>query len=457
MSPSRGEKLDGRQRGAVNSRRASSLVARASGDVARTFAARASAADAALNDCHAPAVDPAPIVAAGSSAADDRALRKCAPGKCASPQDEGDRGIGPLAAGARERLAVVPQQAIRRDLGSTFHQTGGTDSEHAHSDGAIPADVATASGAAPALRQSAGKNTMKAGATKNIKVVVKRRLGNTTSLNRLYVPMDMASTFMPPLPSLRVCGKGKEGARNDQRGGEGQPGGRFAGKGAGGAGSKAAAASNFSRMTVTFAVMAEAGPLRVGTGSGAPVVNSDSGGPAFAYDTNSGRAFSNDTNSGHAFSNDTNSVPAFANDANSGPAFANNANSGHVANNIYSGPVANNTSSGPAEDDADLEQPTEGGEKLATSATYYDVEYERRHFGDQVHHRLTKGWQTLCLALKAGVGDTLEMTRYCSRGDFDHKGDHRRQRNEETGVDHGDDDAGPAAERSSAIFVRVVN
>ena len=335
---------------------------------------------------------------------------------------------------------------------------------------------------------------MKAGETKNIKVVVKRRLGNTTSLNRLYVPMDMASTFMPPLPSLRVCGKGKEGARNDQRGGEGQPGGRFAGKGAGGAGSKAAAASNFSRMTVTFAVMAEAGPLRVGTGSGAPVVNSDSGGPAFAYDTNSGRAFSNDTNSGHAFSNDTNSVPAFANDANSGPAFANNANSGHVANNIYigpafannansgpafandagpafannansghvanniySGPVANNTSSGPAEDDADLEQPTEGGEKLATSATYYDVEYERRHFGDQVHHRLTKGWQALCLALKADVGDTLEMTRYCSSGDFDHKGDHCRQRNEEGGVDLGDDDPRPAAGSSSTIIVRVVN
>jgi hypothetical protein len=394
---------------------------------------------------------------------------------------------------------------------------------------------------------------MRAGATKNIKVVVRRRLGNTTSLNRLYVPMDMASTFMPPLPSLHVCGKGKKEARNDQRGGDGQPGGRFAGVGAGGAGSKAAAASNFSRMTVTFAVMAEAGPLRVGTGSGAPAVNSDSGGPAFAYDTNSdpvakntnsvpalandtssgpasannansGPAFANDTNSGPAFAHNansgpafandlnsdpvaknTNSVPAFANDTNSGPvandtnsgpasannansghaanniysgpASANNANSGHAANNIYSGPafannansgpvahninsgpVANNTSSGPADDDADLEQPNEGGEeKLATSATYYDVEYERRHFGDQVHHRLTKGWQTVCLALKAGVGDTLEMTRYCSMGDFDHKGDHRRQRNEEGGVDHGDDDPGLAVGSSSAIFVRVVN
>ena len=140
MSPSRGEKLDGRQRGAVNSRRASSLVARAFGNVVRTFAARASAADAAINDCHAPALDTAPIVAAGSSAADgDRALRKCAHGKCASPQDEGDRGIGPSATGARERLAVFPQQAIRRDLGSIFHKTGGTDFDHARSDGAIPA------------------------------------------------------------------------------------------------------------------------------------------------------------------------------------------------------------------------------------------------------------------------------------------------------------------------------
>ena len=87
----------------------------------------------------------------------------------------------------------------------------------------------------------------------------------------------------------------------------------------------------------------------------------------------------------------------------------------------------------------------------------YDVEYERRHFGDQVHHRLTKGWHTLCLVLQAGVGDTLEMTRYCSMGDFDHKGDHRRQRNEEGGVDHGDDDPGLAVGSSSAIFVRVVN
>ena len=491
MSPSRGEKLDGRQRGAVNSRRASSLVACASGNVVRTFAARASAADAAINDCHAPAVDTAPIVAAGSSAADgDRALRKCPHGKCASPQDEGDRGIGPLATGARERLAVFPQQAIRRDLGSIFHKTGGTDSEHAHCDGAIPADVATTSGAAPALRQSAGKNTMKAGATKNIKVVVRRRLGNTTSLNRLYVPMDMASTFMPPLPSLHVCGKGKKEARpkrSDQRGGDGQPGGRFAGEGAGGAGSKAAAASNFYRRTVTFAVMAEAGPLRVGTGSGAPVVDNDSSGPAFTNDTNSVPVFSNDTNSGPAFASDTNSGPAFANNANSGPAFANNinsdpvakntnsvpafandtisgpasannANSGHVANSINNGPVANNRSSDPADDDADLEQPTEGGEeKLATSATYYDVEYERRHFGDQVHHRLTKGWHTLCLVLEAGVGDTLEMTRYRSRGDQDLEDDYHRQNTEETGVDHGDEDAGPAAGSSSVIFVRVVN
>ena len=413
MSPSRGEKIDRRQIGAVNSRGAPSLVARASRNVVRTSAARASAADAAMSDCHAPAVENAPIVATGAtSAADD--YRE--PGKCASPQDEGDRGIGPSAAGARERLAGVPQQAIRRDLGSILHKTGGTGFDHARSDGAIPSDVATAGGAAPALRQSAGKKTMKAGATKNIKVVVRRWLGNKTSLSRLYVPMDMASELMPPLPPLSVCGNSKKEIRNDQRGGEGQSGGRFAGKGAGGAVSNAAAASNFSRMTVTFAVMAEAGPLRVGTGSGAPVVDNAS--------------------SGLAFANNTSSVPAFASNTNSGP-------------------VANNTSRFPADDDADLEQPTEGGEEeLATSATNYDVEYERRHFGDQVHHRLTKGWKTLCLALKAGVGDTLEMTRYCSRGDFDHKGD---QNSEVTGVDHGDEDAGPAAGSSSTIFVRVVN
>jgi len=68
----------------------------------------------------------------------------------------------------------------------------------------------------------------------------------------------------------------------------------------------------------------------------------------------------------------------------------------------------------------------------------YDVEYVRRHFGDQVHHRLTKGWHTLCLVLQAGVGDTLEMTRYYdSRGDQDLGDDHHRQNHEETGVDHG--------------------
>ena len=87
----------------------------------------------------------------------------------------------------------------------------------------------------------------------------------------------------------------------------------------------------------------------------------------------------------------------------------------------------------------------------------YDVEYVRRHFGDQVHHRLTKGWHTLCLVLEAGVGDTLEMTRYRSRGDQDLEDDYHRQNTEETGVDHGDEDAGPAAGSSSVIFVRVVN
>ena len=249
MSPSRGEKIDGRQRGAVNSRGASSLVARASRNVVRSSAARASAADAARNDCHAPAVDNAPIVAAGASSAagDDRDLRKCA-----SPQDG---GIGPSATGARECLAGVPQQAIRRDLGSIFDKNGGTDFEHARSEGAIFADIATASGAAPAFRRSPGKNTMKAGAlpgsldrypsdyktmatfdaatitptenaittamaTKNFKIVVKRQLSNATSLKRLYVPVDMASTFMPPLPSLRFCKKGIKEVRNGQRGGD---------------------------------------------------------------------------------------------------------------------------------------------------------------------------------------------------------------------------------------------
>ena len=69
MSPSRGEKIDRRQRGAVNSRGAPSLVARASRNVVRTSAARASAADAAMSDCHAPAVENAPIVAAGATSA----------------------------------------------------------------------------------------------------------------------------------------------------------------------------------------------------------------------------------------------------------------------------------------------------------------------------------------------------------------------------------------------------
>jgi hypothetical protein len=446
MSPSRGEKIDGRQRGAVNSRGASSLVARASHNVVRSSAARASAADAARNDCHAPAVDKAPIVAAGASpaAGDDSDLRKCDPRKCASPQDG---GIGPSATGARERLAGVPQQAIRRDLGRIFDKNGGTDFEHARSEGAIFADIATASGAAPAFRRSPGKNTMKAGAlpgsldrypsdyttmatfdastitptenvittamaTKNFKIVVKRQLSNATSLKRLYVPVDMASTFMPPLPSLRFCKKGIKEVRNCQRGGEGQAGGRVAGKGAGSAGSKAAAAPSFSRMTVSFAVTAEAGPLLFDNDISAPVVDNDSSGP--------------------------------------------------VVNNESSGPVsANNTSSSPAGaavDDDDLGQPTErGDEKLATSMMLYDVEYERRHFGDQVHHRLTKGWHTLCLVLEAGVGDTLEMARYRSRGDQDLEDDYHRQNNEETGVDHGDEDAGTAAGSSSVIFVRVVN
>jgi len=44
--------------------------------------------------------------------------------------------------------------------------------------------------------------------------------------------------------------------------------------------------------------------------------------------------------------------------------------------------------------------------------TKHEVEYERRQFGDQVHHRLTKGWHALCLNLGASVGDTLEMSKY---------------------------------------------
>jgi hypothetical protein len=44
--------------------------------------------------------------------------------------------------------------------------------------------------------------------------------------------------------------------------------------------------------------------------------------------------------------------------------------------------------------------------------TKHEVEYERRQFGDQVHHRLTKGWYALSLNLGASVGDTLEMSRY---------------------------------------------
>ena len=461
MSPSRGEKMDERQRSAVNSRGASSLVPRASGNVVWASAARASAADAGMNVRLAPAVGKAPIFTAGASAADDDRD----PSKCASPQDDGDRGIAPSAAGARQRLAGVPQQVIRNDLGLFFDKASCSDFEHARSGGVIPAEVPTASGTALAFHQSADANTMKAGAlrgklaqypsddttmttndaatitpaptgnatatatatamataTKTIKIVVRRRLGNATSLTRLYVPMDMASTFMPPLPSLGVCGEEKKKVRNSQRGGDGRAGGRITGKGAGGSGSKAAAGSSLSTMTVSFAVTA--GPLPVGTGSGAPVVDSGSSGPVFS------------------------SAPVFGNDS-----------SGPGVDNDSSGPVANNSSRFPADNDADLEQPTErGDEKLATSTKLYYVEYERRHFGDQVHHRLTKGWQAVCLALKARVGDTLEMTMNRSRGDQDIKGNHRRLGYKDGGVDLGDDDdAGPAAGGSSTIFVRVLN
>ena len=163
------------------------------------------------------------------------------------------------------------------------------------------------------------------------KMVIRRRLGNATALKRLYVPLDSASSFMPPLQSWSVDAELREDKKRRKKGEREEEISRT--RGAGTAGASAGpkeTASRVSRTTVTFAFI----PWNPSSGD-TDRSSSDVGG----------------------------GIPKMSN-----------------------------------------------SEGFAT--TTLDVEYERRHFGDQVHHCLTKGWKALSLMLGARVGDTLEMSRY---------------------------------------------
>ena len=222
-------------------------------------------------------------------------------------------------------------------------------------------------------------------------MVVRRRLSNETALKRLYVSMELSSTFMPALPSpydgVRK-GRGTKGGKSRRRGNAG--GYEGGGKGGGGksraSGSKDNAAS-ISRTTVVFAVVAQ------------------------------------------------------------------------EFTDVFDGKSR----------DGVVELKNGEAHYIERVASVHHVEYERRHYGDQVHHRLTKGWWTVCLILGARVGDTLEMTRYIRKdgrleddqvlsGEQD-----GGERGEGGGNDYADDGAASvsaaaaaaAGTRNSMIYIRV--
>jgi len=216
------------------------------------------------------------------------------------------------------------------------------------------------------------------------KTVIRRRLGNGTALKRLYMPLELAAAFMPPLASP-FAGKERQGV-----GGRKGKGGKEGGGGRGGAAAAAAAAcagsndatSFVSRMTMTFVVV-----LRE-----------------------------------------------------------------------------------PAHLDGDVNGGGDAGYP-ALNTTTHEVEYERRHFGEQVHHRLTRGWPAVCSVLGARVGDVLEMSRRRNiENAFDEEAGESDGAGEENGsadaaavaaaADDDDDDdnaAGAEAGTSTKIFVRIVN
>jgi len=209
MSPSRGEKIDRRQRGAVNSRGASSLVARASRNVFRTSAARVSAADAATSNCRGPAVENAPIVAAGATSA-----AMIIPTLASAPLHR-----------TRATEALVPRQQERENALQSSLSKRSAETSAAYSTKPAVRTLITPALMVPFLpcrndkRRCAGPPTIcgkkhdESRATKNIKVVVRRWLGNKTSLSHLYVPMgekggeEVMLSQLFPLTSV-------EGAKN---------------------------------------------------------------------------------------------------------------------------------------------------------------------------------------------------------------------------------------------------
>ena len=238
------------------------------------------------------------------------------------------------------------------------------------------------------------------------KMVIRRRLSNATALRRLYVPLDVACAFMPPLPSPHFGAESK---------GSGPTAAAAASaicapSGAGSAGSSkaaGAAASSISRTTVLFAVEAE--DSRAGPSAG---ISSGGGGMD---------------------------------------------DSGDPTGGVQGGDALPEVS------------PSDKQAAAATTetTTTHEVEYERRHFGDQVHHRLTKGWYTVCSMLGARVGDTLEMIRggaaaaaaasaAAASAAATATAAANPAASTATDTVAGDDDAPPAATKDPLIFVRIV-
>ena len=230
-------------------------------------------------------------------------------------------------------------------------------------------------------------------------MVVRRRLGKGTALKRLYVPLDLASTFMPPLPPFcdneKSAREGDKGREEEEEAGDGE--------GSGGACGGAAAAA---------ATAADAGVAApTGTAAGAA-------------------AGSNAANSSISI---------------------NSAASGSSRMILTFVAVA-----------SECQRRFSGCLDIEPSCSEYvmtthEVEYERRHFGNQVHYRLTKGWRSLCLILGASVGDILEMRR-CHEGSD--RGNFRGEDGESEGIKDRCDakkNGSASGESSSPIFVRIVN
>ena len=96
--------------------------------------------------------------------------------------------------------------------------------------------------------------TVTARATGKEMMITRRRLGNVTALKRFYVPLDLASTFMPPLPPFRVIEK--SGRRGGRGGSEVEEEGGEESGGAGGEGAALAAAAAAAAAAATAAAAA---------------------------------------------------------------------------------------------------------------------------------------------------------------------------------------------------------